>query len=200
MAPAGTGLSEPQALIPLDKDSKPSTMGRMSPDKQQAIFDKYPKIFRDRTKPMTETCMCWGLEVPESWLPIVDALCAAIQQPFSGSCSTAADGSDEGWSYEFPQVVADQVKSKFASLRFYYHLEPDVAFLEKAKRFPKTAEAIYSRCAGYVDGAIGLAEVLCEQTCEETGAPGKPMVRGGWWKVVSPEVAVKEGFVEPKQS
>tara|TARA_R110002153_G_scaffold46642_2_gene131713 strand:- start:1695 stop:1805 length:111 start_codon:yes stop_codon:yes gene_type:complete len=33
---------------------------------QKEIFEKYPKIFRDKDKPMTETCMCWGLEVPRS--------------------------------------------------------------------------------------------------------------------------------------
>lgn len=144
--------------------------------------------------------MCWGLEIGPGWLPIIDALCASITKPYSSHCSTAEDGSDEGWSYEFPQVVADQVKEKFSGLRFYYHLEPDTDFQEKAKRFPKTARVILDRAAAYVDGAIGLAETLCQRTCEETGQPGKPMVRGGWWKTVCPEVAARDGFVTPEEA
>lgn len=167
---------------------------------QQDIFARYPEIFRDRTKPMTETCMCWGLECSPHWFPIIDALCASIQKPFSGSCSTAEDGSDEGWSYEFPQVVAAQVKSKFGGLRFYYDLEPDADFLEKAKRFPKTAQGILVRCAGYVDGAIGLAEILCKRTCEETGASGELYVKGSWYVTASPEVAAQKGYVKPEAS
>ena len=170
----------------------------MTPANQQAIFDRYPEIFRDRTKPMTETCMCWGIECSDGWKDIIDALCASIQKPYSSSCSTIEDGSDEGWQYEFPQVVARQVKEKFSGLRFYYYLEPDADFQEKAKRFPKTAQSIYARCSSYVDGAIGMAETLCQRTCEETGRPGEPMVRGGWWKTVCPEVAERDGYVKPE--
>lgn len=143
--------------------------------------------------------MCWGLACGQGWAGIIDALCASIQSPYSASCSTAEDGSDEGWSYEFPQVVADQVKQKFGSLRFYYHLEPDADFLEKAKRFPKIAQGIYARCNAYVDGAVGLAETLSARTCEETGAPGELHKRGGWYVTASPEVAAKGGYTKPEQ-
>ena len=85
---------------------------------EQEIYEKYPKIFGDRTKPMTETCMCWGLEVPRSWLPIIDELCDAMT-----TCTYTMGVRDYDDVIQFPQVVADQVKEKFNSLRFYYHLE-----------------------------------------------------------------------------
>jgi hypothetical protein len=52
-----------------------------------------------------------------------------------------------------PQVVAEQVKEKFGTLRFYYRGGDD-----------------------YVGGAVSLAESLTEVTCEACGAPGE---RGG---------------------
>lgn len=170
----------------------------MSPERQQIIFDRYPGIFRDRAKPMTETCICWGLQCGDGWTAIIDALCAAVDKPYEGSCGTLADGSDEGFTYTFPQVICTSLKEKFGTLRFYYHLEPDAAFEEQAKRFPKTAETLMARFAAYVDGAVGLAETLSARTCEDTGKPGELMVCGGWWRTVCSEVAAEKGFVKPE--
>lgn len=171
----------------------------MSPDKEQAIFDRYPAIFRDHTKSATESCMHWGLEVGDGWADIIDALCRAIDRPTQGMAGTAEDGVEGMFEYTFPQVVADQVKSKFAGLRFYYHLEPDAAFQEQAQRYPKTAAKLMDGFRGYVDGAIALAEVLASRTCETTGAPGKMYVRGGWYVTASPAEAAKHGYKEADQ-
>lgn len=109
---------------------------------EQEIFAKYPEIFKEKDLPMEQTCMCWGLEVPDSWLPIIDDLCGAMQN-YGYSV-----GNNEG-RFKFPQVVAEQVKEKFGQLRFYYRLE------HKQENTPK--EVI--RCFGkYIDGMIALAE------------------------------------------
>ena len=55
-----------------------------------------------------------------------------------------------------PQVVADQVKEKFGTLRFYYHGGDDV-----------------------IHGMVRMAEAMSAVTCEECGAPG--VRRGGGW-------------------
>jgi hypothetical protein len=55
-----------------------------------------------------------------------------------------------------PQVVADQVKEKFGTLRFYYSGGDDV-----------------------VDGMVRMAEAMTEVTCEGCGSPGER--RGGGW-------------------
>ena len=52
-----------------------------------------------------------------------------------------------------PQVVAEQVKEKFGTLRFYYTGGDD-----------------------YISGLVSMAEAMTEVTCEGCGAPGE---RGG---------------------
>ena len=111
---------------------------------EQEIFEKYPKIFGDKDKPMTETCMCWGLCVPDSWLPIIDELCDAMT-----NCGYVQYCSGVKGGVKFPQVVADQVKEKFNSLRFYYHLEYE------QENIP---DDIVSQHNAYIDGMIAYAE------------------------------------------
>jgi hypothetical protein len=115
---------------------------------EQDIFDKYPKIFRDKDLPMTDTCMCWGLDTPSSWFPIIDELCNAIETSGYIVFSKNQDGS-----ISFPQVIADQVKEKWNGLRFYYHLEYD-------KKYDgiEIEESICSRHSSYIDGMIAYAE------------------------------------------
>lgn len=55
-----------------------------------------------------------------------------------------------------PQVVADQVKEKFGTLRFYYHGGDE-----------------------YIHGLVAMAESMTAVTCEECGAPGEQR-SGGW--------------------
>ena len=111
---------------------------------EQEIYEKYPKIFGDRTKPMTETCMCWGLAVPERWLPIIDELCDAMT-----NCTYKITVPGFEGIIKFPQVVAEQVKEKFNGLRFYYRLE-----YEQENVPDKVVKQHYS----YIDGIVAYAE------------------------------------------
>lgn len=115
---------------------------------QKEIFEKYPKIFKDKDLPMTETCMCWGLEVPDSWLPIIERLCFAMQ-----NCAWVGPNTPKGM-----QVVAEQVKSKFNQLRFYYRIECGKPFEELTEENKKALEARRKE----VDGMILLAECMIE--------------------------------------
>lgn len=124
------------------------TVGTMNIKNKQLtekdILEKYPKIFKDRNKPMTETCMCWGLEVPDAWLLIIDDLCDAMT-----NCTYAVYNSQFGAAIEFPQVVAEQVKSKFGQLRFYFRLE------YKQENVPDSIQAEHHK---YIDGMIAYAQ------------------------------------------
>ena len=60
-------------------------------------------------KPMTETCMCWGLEVPDSWLNEIDELSKKLEGMNAMVYQTHR-----------VRIQADQVKIKFGTLRFYY--------------------------------------------------------------------------------
>lgn len=81
----------------------------MKQELQEKLFAKYPKIFRQRSLPMTETCMCWGIDTGDGWYDLLDALCWRLQS------MTDWNPNNE----RFPQIEASQVKEKFGSLRFY---------------------------------------------------------------------------------
>ena len=51
----------------------------MKQEFDELLCKQYPKIFRDRHAPMTETCMCWGFDVGDGWFNIINQLCANIQ-------------------------------------------------------------------------------------------------------------------------
>jgi hypothetical protein len=105
------------------------------------LCEKYPKIFADRNRPMTETCMCWGFECGDGWFNIIDQLCSNIQHHIDWKNRT------EG---KVAQVVAEQVKEKFGTLRFYVRGGDD-----------------------YTNGLISMAESMSSVTCEECGNLGK---------------------------
>lgn len=77
----------------------------MTPELQNALFAKYPKIFRQKDLPMSETNMCWGFECGDGWYTLLDNLCSVIQQHVDHT--------------GIQQVEAAQVKEKFGSLCFY---------------------------------------------------------------------------------
>ena len=78
---------------------------------EQELLKKYPKIFRQKDLPMTDTCMCWGIDCGPGWYPLIDHLCSLLQWDI--------DHNNE------PQVEATQVKEKFGSLRFYTNSDTD---------------------------------------------------------------------------
>ena len=79
----------------------------MKVELQQILFQTYPKIFRQKSLPMSETCMCWGIECGDGWFILLDGLCKNIQ--------TYLDCYPE-----INQVEATQVKEKFGGLCFYF--------------------------------------------------------------------------------
>ena len=79
-----------------------------------------------------------GFACGPGWWPMLETLCGVIQNHIDqskGSC---------------PQVVVEQIKEKFGTLRFYYQGGDEL-----------------------IHGAVWLAESMSGQMCEECGAPGK---------------------------
>lgn len=146
----------------------------MTPELQSRLFAKYPKIFRDRTLPMTQTCMCWGLECGDGWYAILDHLCYALTWTYSTGLTV-----DEAYvPVEPPQVIADQVKEKYGTLRFYYHLDFDPALSALCDANPEVRQ-IMDRYHSYFDGIVHMAETMSGRTCEATGREGELHVSGG---------------------
>ena len=119
---------------------------------------KYPKMFRNRFKPMTETCMCWGFSVGPGWYKILEETCAKLQL-LSDSFGI--------------QAVAAQIKEKFGTLRFYFDIEQgDIVSVRKADR-----EIVYD----IMHDVVTRAEEETAWTCEVCGERGE--LRGTGWLV-----------------
>lgn len=126
----------------------------MREELDELLCKKYPKIFADRNKPMTETAMCWGFECGDGWFDLIDNLCSSIQNHIDYNHA--------------PQIVAEQVKEKFGSLRFYYRGGDEK-----------------------ISGMVWHAENLSGKTCEVCGAAGK--TRGRGWYYTACDAHAKPG-------
>jgi len=183
----------------------------VSPELEKQLFEKYPEIFADANKSPQESCMAFGLEVGSGWYNLIDILCEALTYTFTTSIEVdEEDGKRLGiepsrWNreekdryffkVEAPQVVASQVKEKFGTLRFYYHLKFDDAnvSLSATKKYPDL-DKINRRYSDYIDGIVHFAEIASSRTCEVTGAEGSIHVRGGWYKTLNENVAKTEQY------
>ena len=118
---------------------------------KQEILEKYPSLYREKDLPMDESCMHWGLDVPEDWLPVIDKLSYILTNPYRVGLG--------GGRIIKPKFIAKQVKIKFGELRFYYEADIEV----EGEELTKEERAIEVRFAEkYADGAIAMATELCE--------------------------------------
>lgn len=108
---------------------------------QEKMFKKYPIIFQDRTKPMSETCMCWGLCIGNGWYKIIDDLCSKLE-----------------WVRKTSRIkiIASQVKEKYASLRFYTREE------YPPKMSKEDAKIWWDVINNFIDKAEHEASITCE--------------------------------------
>lgn len=165
------------------------------------LFEKYPKIFKDHARPNTESLMCEGFRCDEGWYNLIDSLCATfdMQRKFNNRYECTYDNSKEWFEFEFPVVVAVQVKEKYAKLAFYYRLEFSKGFDNLSKKFPKTGEHLARMARAYVDGACAAVSCLSQCICEITGKPGSVRKRGVWYKTLCQEETEKWLLYERKE-
>lgn len=115
---------------------------------------KYPLIFADRNKPMTETCMCWGFNVGKGWHELLYNLCEKI---------------DKLYKLTGIGAKASQVKEKFGSLRFYTSPSLNEQIKEakaKNKVDSETAPIIVEIINDCIDIAEHKSDKICAE-CEE---------------------------------
>jgi hypothetical protein len=118
----------------------------MNEQLDKLLYEKYPKLFVNRNKDMTESCMFWGVECGDGWFDLIDELCYTIQSYID---------QNNRPNRPIPQVVLEQVKSKFGTLRFYTQGGNEL-----------------------IDGMIWFAESMSGRICETCGQPGKQRGRG----------------------
>ena len=178
----------------------------MTDELEKKLIEKYPKIFADCSKDETVSCMAFGLECGDGWYNLIDILCEALTYTYTTSIKIDEEDARacgiEGYTYkdgetlyfykvESPQVVAEQVKEKFGSLRFYYRLEYDPVNLKLAEKYPQLKED-NKRYANFIDGIIHFAESASSHTCEVTGTKGTLCCRGGWLKTLNADLIKSE--------
>ena len=83
----------------------------MKKELDELLCTRYPLIFAERRRPITESCMGFGFSCGDGWFTLIDTLCARLQ------FETDRNGA--------PQVVATQVKEKFGGLRIYVRSATD---------------------------------------------------------------------------
>lgn len=115
---------------------------------EKLMFEKFKEIFQDHSKPMSQTCMCWGLSVGIGWAPLLYKVCSQLDviRKVSGI---------------FP--IADQVKEKFGGLRFYYHIASPVSRVNDEE---DKDEAIW---IGLIEDIINKAEKDSYRICGSCG-------------------------------
>jgi len=79
----------------------------MREELQEIIFNRFPTMFELRKLPMTQTTMCWGIECPDAWFALIYNMCHNLHRIET--------------KYGVV-VIADQVKEKYGTLRFYHHV------------------------------------------------------------------------------
>lgn len=138
----------------------------MSPEKEKALQDKYPKIFG--TSDPYEPYTIYGIECGDGWYDLLDVLCRNIQ----GHLDFKMKGLETGEEKEAMQLIATQVKQKFGTLRFYH-----------------------SGGDEYTAGLIQMAEAISGMICETCGDKAT-VKTGGWIRNICNACQVKSKLKE----
>lgn len=167
----------------------------MKEELDSKLVEKYPKIFRDRYKPMTHTAMCWGFSHGNGWYNIIDALCGNIQHhidwtrkqrasalKYNRALTKAIRGDKSGlikyfsfgrepteWTYKH---VEEALADPEPECRIVPKACPQVVASQVKEKFG-TLRFYYTGGDDKIDGMVRMAESMSARTCEECGSPGK---------------------------
>ena len=166
----------------------------------KGFMERFPILFQDSKKPMNQTCMCWGIECPIGWWHILEQLCTVL----------------EYYNIEFSKnhgiaIIADQVKEKFGTLRFYFTVrevdkdgvekDPDTTEDSRISTEENKRRILMDYLELLADQIIEEAENLTENTCANCGVPldrDNKVETKGWITYICKECdAKRNGEVEP---
>lgn len=145
----------------------------MNKELELKLVEKYPTILMDYGGDMMKTCMHFGMECGDGWYDLLDELLEKL---------------DYISKHSGTQVVANQIKEKFGTLRFYY----STIIKTDLNVEPIVDKIIYD--------LVERAEVKSSRICEITGTDGTLCSRHGWLKTLCREEAGKDGYspTDPK--
>ena len=169
----------------------------MKQELDKLLCEKYPKMMVNRTKPMMETCMCWGFECGDGWFNILDQLMGNIQHhidwrekqrngaiKYNEMATQAKAGNFDLFEEDMKALPNDEYKEKrlaeivAGDFREVPNSIPQVT-LDQVKEKFGTLRFYYTGGDDAIDGMVRMAESMTEVTCEECGNVGER--RGGGW-------------------
>ena len=186
----------------------------MREELDKKLCAKYPKIFRDRHAPMTETAMCWGFDHGDGWHNIIDRLCANIQhhidqllqsnercQKYQDMVIAARSGNwtlfDEYYDYylkdDLKYIEAQRKQVLEGEIPSYQQLKEEIpqVVATQVKEKYGTLRFYYNGGDDTIDGMVRMAEAMSAVTCETCGASGKTLY-GGWIRTLCKTHAKEE--------
>lgn len=96
---------------------------------REDIIRKYPMLFRQKDLPMTETCLCWGIDCGYGWSTILDRTCQRLMNWWE-------DYEEKNRSVLYWKLEFVQIKEKYGRLRIYTNCDG----LEQVSRITDDAE------------------------------------------------------------
>lgn len=93
--------------------------------KYSSMMKEFPLLYCRRKLPMTQTCMCWGIECGDGWYEPLRNLSFRLE------CLNYAIGRKWGF-----RIEAEQVKEKYGTLRFYYNVRKVSGWFRDMLSFP----------------------------------------------------------------
>lgn len=135
----------------------------------EGFMERFPILFQNKDRSAMETCMCWGIECPIGWYHILEQLCTELE--YSNLESVPKWGM---------AIVADQVKEKYGTLRFYFNVRDvdengKVDFDKKNEKLDDAKSKIVSdHLFAFAQNLIDEAEHMTEETCADCGTPLTP--------------------------
>jgi hypothetical protein len=132
----------------------------------EKLYNKYPKMFKQHSLPLTQTAMCWGFQCDDGWYDLIDNLCYRIQ--------TTIDLNPG----KYPQIEVTTVKEKYGTLRFYY--SPYNAYFDGMVEMAEQMSGITCEICGStekVEQTKGYILTLCKK-CIKSRDKTKQKPRG----------------------
>jgi hypothetical protein len=123
----------------------------MKKELQNKLFEKYPKIFKQRELDRTVTAMCYGIACGDGWYALIDTMCGNIKNQMENANRNKPEE-------EHVVCEATQVKEKWGGLRFYVQGSDD-----------------------FIDGIIDLAESMSYRICSQCGNASMPNEKKRGW-------------------
>jgi len=149
----------------------------------------FPKMMVNRTKPMQETCMCWGFECGDGWFNILNQLMGDIQshidwrirqRDVAVKYNEMAQQLRAGDSTLFDEEHKDLLNQDYVEKRKQEIIDGDLrtvpeiipqVTLDQVKEKFGTLRFYYTGGDDVIDGMVRMAESMSGVMCETCGSP-----------------------------